>query len=169
MFSRRKSFWDWRLYCTFLLSGSLVLQVLSLNAVEVLFLSFYSVYFHCSIILMQLFSYFLCYFYCNLGVFSSFLKIIIGTLFSILLSFFLSRNHTPISLAFFICCARFSSFACYFSPPALFQVFCYLHSVTENVGKIDFVVVCALCFGNNNQSFCKFFKVLERKVNFFHV
>lgn len=82
-------------------------------------------------------------------------------------SFFLSRNHTPISLAFFICCARFSSFACYFSPPALFQVFCYLHSVTENVGKIDFVVVCALCFGNNNQSFCKFFKVLERKVNFF--
>lgn len=84
-------------------SGSLVLQVLPLNAVELSFLSFYSVYFHCSIILMQLFSYFLCYFYCNLGVFSSFLKIIIiiGTLFSVL-SFEKSYSHI-ISLLRLLC------------------------------------------------------------------
>lgn len=106
------------LYCVFLLSGSLALQILSLNAVKLLFLSFYSVYFHSSIILMQLCFHIFVTFIVTWEYFFISNNNNNNWVFSLFL--FLSATHIPIPLAFFIYCARFSSFECYFSPSSLF-------------------------------------------------
>lgn len=121
----------------FLLSGSLALQILSLNAVKLLFLSFYSVYFHRSIILMQLCFHIFVTFIVTWEYFLSIIIIIIPIESSLCSSFFLQLifpYHQPSS-------------SILQSSPLLNAIFLHLLYSRYLVGMLDFVVICALCFG----------------------